>query len=150
MAISAANTDFYGNPILEDEFGVYNILPDGTKDYTNQVNPNMPSKKGQTAYENKVAGLNKSTTGTDLTNSGMAAGQTAIQGGNIEDVAAAGLMAAPNPKAKAAGLALMALSSVNKQKQQNQINKYNAEVARIKARQEAINRMAQIGQSLRV
>jgi len=95
-------------------------------------------------------GLNKSTTSTDLTNSGMAAGQTAIQGGNIEDVAAAGLMAAPHPAAKAAGLGLMALSSVNKQKQQNKINKYNAEVARIKARQEAINRMAQIGQSLRV
>ena len=90
-------------------------------------------------------GLNKSTTSTDLTNSGMAAGQTAIQ-----DVAAAGLMAAPHPAAKAAGLGLMALSSVNKQKQQNKINKYNAEVARIKARQEAINRMAQIGQSLRV
>jgi len=48
------------------------------------------------------------------------------------------------------GCALARVLTVNKQKQQNQINKYNAEVARIKARQEAINRMAQIGQSLRV
>ncbi len=82
--------------------------------------------------------------------SAMAAGKSAAGGESVEDIAAAGLLAAPNPYAKAAGLGLMTLSSINKQKQQNQLNKYNAEVQRIKARQDAINRMAQIGQGLRL
>lgn len=99
-------------------------------------------------------GVNESlaskTSGAQYGDSAMAAGKTAASGGNVEDIAAAGLMAAPNPYAKAAGLGLMTLSAINKQKQQNKIDRYNAEVARIKARQDAINKMAQIGQSLKV
>lgn len=82
--------------------------------------------------------------------SALAAGKTAAGGGGVEDIAAAGLLAAPNPYAKAAGLGLMTLSAINKQKQQNELNKYNAEVQKIKARQDAINRMAQMGQGLRL
>jgi len=53
------------------------------------------------------------------------------------------------PKGMAIGLGLKTLQSVNQAKQQQRMNKYNAEVQRIQARQDAINRLAQIGQGLK-
>jgi hypothetical protein len=78
-----------------------------------------------------------------------AAAQTAAQGGSPLDAASQGLIMSGNPKAMAAGLALSTISQVNKQKQQNEQNRYLAEVQRVKARQDAIDRLASIGQNLR-
>ena len=154
---SAQNTDFYGNPIMQDEFGVYDDV-NGVKDYTDKADPTMPSASGRAAYEEKlqqmqdkeaaseqVAGAQNSGT----TNAAMGAGKAAASGGSATDIASAGLLASGNPYAMGAGLGLMTLSQINKRKQQEQMNQYTAEVERIKARQDAINRLSQIGANLR-
>lgn len=87
--------------------------------------------------------------GSSNVDAALAAGQTASQGGNILDTAGMGLMMSKNPKAMAAGLALQTISGINKSAQQREQNRYLAELQRVKARQDAIDKMAQIGQGLR-
>jgi hypothetical protein len=81
--------------------------------------------------------------------SGMAAANTMSQGGDPMDVASSAAMASGNPYAMGAALGLQTISSINKAKQQREQNKYVAEVQRVKARQDAIDRLASIGQNLR-
>ena len=154
-------TDFYGNPILQDETGVYSVLSDGVKDYTNKPDPTMPSTQGRKMYEQKIAEMQQepekiagaksdsSKASSGVSSGAMGAGQTLVQGGNVLDATSSGLMMSGNPKAMAAGLALQTLNQVSKQKQQNEQNKYVAEVQRVKARQDAIDRLASIGQNLK-
>lgn len=94
----------------------------------------------------QVAGTQKMDSGTSAA---MGAGQALASGGNASDVASAGLMASGNPYAMGAGLGLMTINQINKRQQQEKMNQYTAEVERIKARQDAINRLSQIGANLR-
>ena len=80
---------------------------------------------------------------------GLAAAKTAASGGNALDVASTGLMASGHPYAVGAGLALQTINTINKRKQQQEQNRYIAELQKVQARQEAINKLAQIGQNLR-
>jgi len=59
------------------------------------------------------------------------------------------LLAFGDPSMKALGLGLKTVQGISDAKQQQKMNKYKAEVARIQARQEALNRLSQIGQGLR-
>jgi hypothetical protein len=79
----------------------------------------------------------------------MAAGETLAQGGGAEDAVAKGLMMSGDPFAMGAGLALQTASSIKKGQNQREQQKYLAEVDRVTARQNAINKMAQIGQGLK-
>lgn len=79
----------------------------------------------------------------------MAAGKTLAQGGGPEDAVAQGLMMSGNPYAMGAGLALQTASSIKKGQNQRAQQKYLAEVERVNARQNAINKMAEIGQGLK-
>lgn len=54
-----------------------------------------------------------------------------------------------NPSVAAAGLALQAMGQIQQAKQANRNAKYTAKVNQVKARQDAIDRMSQIGQNLR-
>lgn len=149
------NTDFYGNPINKDEEGqVYSVLADGsTKSYVNQPDPTMPSAQGRQRYEQRIAEMQpEQVAGSQISpqaSGAMQAGSTLAQGGSGLDAAGAGLMASGNPKAMAAGPALQTISGINKSKQQREQNRYLVEVQRVKARQDAIDRLASIGQNLR-
>jgi hypothetical protein len=79
----------------------------------------------------------------------MKAGQTLAQGGAPEDAVAQGLMMSGNPYAMGAGLALQTASGIKKGQNQRAQQRYLAEVERVQARQNAINKMAEIGQGLR-
>lgn len=107
----------------------------------------MSSDMSAPAQPEAVAGAKPESSGASQ--GVMAAGQTAAQGGNAMDTVSSGLMMSGNPKAMAAGLALQTVNQVNKAKQQREQNRYLAEVQRVKARQDAIDRLAQIGQNLR-
>lgn len=82
-------------------------------------------------------------------NAGVAGAQTAIQGGSPLDIATSAGMASGNPYAVGAALGLGTISAINKSKQQREQNRYLAELQRVKARQDAIDRLASIGQNLR-
>jgi hypothetical protein len=85
----------------------------------------------------------------DSKGSAQAAGNQLSKGAGIEDVASSALIASGNPYAMGAGLGLATLSGINKGEQANRDARYKAEVARINARQEAINKLAQISQGLK-
>jgi hypothetical protein len=70
------------------------------------------------------------------------------KGAGIEDIASTGLIASGNPYGMALGGALMGLSAVNKKKQQNAENRYLAAVRQQQAKQDAISKLASIGQHL--
>jgi hypothetical protein len=55
-----------------------------------------------------------------------------------------------DPQMKALGLGLQAAGAIAQNTEQQRKNQYQAEVARIKARQDALDRLAQIGQGLKV
>lgn len=88
--------------------------------------------------------------------------QDAASGGTLLDTAGSGSMMAGlagvglekgatgmNPYLVGAGLGLTALSSVQKAKQQREQNRYEAEMQKYQARQNAIQNLAQIGQNLK-
>jgi hypothetical protein len=81
---------------------------------------------------------------------GSGASGAAAKGGGVEDVAAAGLLATGNPVGIGAGLGMMTLSAVNKQKQANRQAEYENKVREQQIRQDAINNLAHIGQGLKV
>jgi hypothetical protein len=54
-----------------------------------------------------------------------------------------------DPSIKAAALGIKTMQGIQQAKAQNRMNKYNAEVRKLQARQEAINKLAQIGQGLK-
>jgi len=66
------------------------------------------------------------------------------------DTGSSALITFGDPHMKALGLGLKAAGSIAQNAEQQRKNQYQAEVARIKARQEALDRMSQIGQGLRV
>lgn len=72
------------------------------------------------------------------------------QAGTILDTASTGLMTFGDPNMKAVGLGLMAAKGVADTAQAQRRARYEAEVARAKARQDAIEKMANIGQGLRL
>jgi hypothetical protein len=57
--------------------------------------------------------------------------------------------ASGNPELAAAGLGLQAAGMIQQAKQAQRNAKYTAEVNKVNARQDAINKMAQVGQGLR-
>ena len=65
------------------------------------------------------------------------------------DVVGSFLMMSKNPYMMGAGLGLKTLSAIGQKKQEQKQREYQAKVAAINARRDAINRLAQIGQSLR-
>lgn len=73
--------------------------------------------------------------------------------GGMEDKLGAGLtsygIATANPYAVGAGLGLSTLSSINKGEMTNRQKRYEAEIQRINARQNAINSLAQISKGLK-
>jgi hypothetical protein len=75
--------------------------------------------------------------------------KTLAGGGKASDAAAAGLIATGNPYAIGAGLALSTYSGIQKKKQEQKQNKYVAELQKAEARRDALNRLSQIGQSLK-
>ncbi len=79
----------------------------------------------------------------------VGAASTMAKGGSATDAVSAGLIASGNPYAMGAGLGLQTMSTLKKQEQQQKQNKYLAEVERVKARQNAIDNLAQIGQSMK-
>ena len=78
-----------------------------------------------------------------------AAAQTAAQGGGAMDIIQQGLMASGHPAAMGAGLGLAAANAIVQGRNKRAQERYDAEVKKINARQEAINKMAQLGQGLR-
>lgn len=66
------------------------------------------------------------------------------------DTGSSALMTFGDPHMKALGLGLQAASAIAQNAEQQRQNQYKAEVARVKARQDALSQMAQIGQGLRV
>lgn len=54
-----------------------------------------------------------------------------------------------DPSMKALGLGLKTAQGISDAKQQQKMNEYQAEVKRIQARQDALNRLSQIGQGLK-
>jgi hypothetical protein len=68
---------------------------------------------------------------------------------SIAGMATAGGMATANPALAGAGLALQTMGKIQEQKAAQRNATYQAEVAKINARQDAINRMAQIGAGLK-
>jgi hypothetical protein len=67
----------------------------------------------------------------------------------VLDSAADGMTMSGNPKLMAAGLALKTIQGVAQAKAENRRAKYNAELQKMKARQDAISQMAQIGRGLK-
>ena len=59
------------------------------------------------------------------------------------------LMMFGDPSMKALGLGLKTVQGINQAQQQQKMNKYNAEVKKIQARQEALNSLANIGRGLK-
>lgn len=108
---------------------------------------NLTQNDSSVPSSESVAGLKSE--GSGAASGAMAAGQSVAQGGNAMDAASSGLMMSGNPYAMAAGLGLQTISTINKNKQQQEQNRYLAEVQKVKARQDAIDRLAQIGQNLR-
>lgn len=76
-------------------------------------------------------------------------GANAQPADQIASTGADALITFGDPSMKAVGLGLKTLQAVNQAKQQQKMNRYQAEVAKINARQQAINKMAQIGQGLK-
>ena len=96
------------------------------------------------------SGSNKEGDKESATGKGLEGGmQSLAKGNSVEDSLGAGLMASGEPIAMGAGMGLLALSSVNKAKQARAESRYLAEIRKQQARQEAINKMAQIGQNLK-
>lgn len=84
------------------------------------------------------------------TEKGMAGAASAVsKGGGGMDVISQGLMASGNPYAMAAGLGLSAANSIVKGRNERAQQRYQAELEKINQRQQAISKMAQIGQGLR-
>lgn len=79
-----------------------------------------------------------------------AAGKTALGGGNILQTAGSGLMAAPDPYAKTAGFALLALNKVNEDKFVNKMNKYRQQVAALNQRRQDIERGIELTKNIKV
>lgn len=149
--MSARNTDFYGNPIKYDEAGVpYDVMDDGTIDYSKYQyqDPRMPNDEMASAYQEKVKGLSEKGSG-GMSKGAVGAASAAAQGGDVTDVASAGIREPIRSYAMGAGLALQTINTINKRKQQQEQNKYLAELQKVQARQEALNKLAQIGQNLR-
>lgn len=91
--------------------------------------------------------------GMGATQGGLQAAKTAAEGGSKADALGGGLttagVATSQPELVAAGLAVSALSSVQKAKQAKEQNRYAAEMQKYNQRQNAIQNLAQIGQSLK-
>jgi hypothetical protein len=68
----------------------------------------------------------------------------------ILDTGSTALLTFGDPSMKALGLGLQAAGAIAQNAEQQRKNQYQAEVARIKARQDALDRMSQIGQGLKV
>jgi predicted membrane-bound mannosyltransferase len=93
----------------------------------------------------------------DTSSSGMSsaagAAQSIAKGNSPIDAAGSGLVtygaATANPYMVGAGLALSTASNISDSKNQQAQDRYVAEVQRVKARQDAIDRLAQIGQNLK-
>lgn len=82
----------------------------------------------------------------DLTQNLPEGGGMASKAGGVATTAG---MATGQPELVAAGLALQTMGQIQQAKQAQRNARYTAEVNRINARQDAINRMSQIGQSLK-
>lgn len=67
----------------------------------------------------------------------------------VLDSAADGMTMSGHPKLMAAGLALKTIQGIAQAKAENRRAKYNAELQKMKARQDAISQMAQIGRGLK-
>ena len=74
----------------------------------------------------------------------------AAEGKNIEDIVGPGLMFSGSAPGMALGGSLMALSAVNKAKQERANQRYIAAVRQQEAKQRAISQLANIGQNLRL
>lgn len=68
---------------------------------------------------------------------------------NLGSAATIGGTATANPYLAATGMALQTMGQIQDRKAQQKNAQYQAEVAKINARQDAINRMAQIGAGLK-
>ena len=133
------------------------------------VNKEFEAPTENTAYLEKLQKYNApTTTTTEATpetvpgakpessggmSGGVQAAQTAMQGGSALDTAGSGMtsmgMATASPYLVGAGLSVQALSSIQKGKNQREQNKYLAKVQQYNQRQDAISKMAQLGQSLK-
>jgi hypothetical protein len=78
-----------------------------------------------------------------------AAMKTAAAGGGAMDILQQGLMASGHPGGMAAGLGLSAANAIVQGRNQRAQDAYQAEIKKINERQDAINRMAMIGQGLK-
>ena len=98
----------------------------------------------------KVPGESSEMAGTQAAGNAI---NTAVSGGSAMDVGAGGLTAAgmysAQPWLVGAGLGLSALSSIQKGKNQREQNRYLAEVQKYEQRQNAYNKLAQLGQGLK-
>ena len=107
----------------------------------------LAEQQAEPAPEMDIVG--KKAMGADLGSAKMAQNLAPSGADQAVSTGADALIMFGDPSMKAAGLGLKTLQAVNQAKQQQRMNKYNAEVARIQARQDAINKMAQIGQGLK-
>lgn len=89
------------------------------------------------------------TSGIDYKQAGLAGAQTLARGGKPIDAASSALMATGTPVGIGAGLALQTYSTIQGKKQAERDQRYKEKVAEAEARRSALNRLAQIGQSLK-
>jgi hypothetical protein len=73
----------------------------------------------------------------------------ASEAGQVLNTGADALITFGDPTMKAVGLGLKAVKGISQAKAENRRAKYNAELQKMKARQDAISQMAQIGRGLK-
>jgi len=147
VARDAADKSVNAGPGITDESGA---IPESAKkiDWTGESN--LTQNAG---FEDEIAGAKGQSGVMAGTQAAGQAINTAASGGSAIDVAGGGLTSAgmysANPYLVGAGLGLSALSATQKGKQQREQNRYLAEVQKYEQRQNAYNKLAQLGQGLK-
>ena len=124
-------------------------MPESKIDYNDPVYKGIfLDSKDMAAYDSE--GIKKEA-GSDMgKDAGKAMADASSKGGGLLDIAGAGAMSTGHPVGIALGGAAMTLSALNKEKKQDQMDRYKVAVARQQEKQQANSKLASIGQGLRV
>lgn len=123
------------------------------KFYKESSYPSVDFSKGSLA-EQEVAPevtdvVGQKVASTDMGSQEMAQKLAPSAESKVAGAGADALIMFGDPSMKALGLGLKTAQGISDAKQQQKMNEYQAEVKRIQARQEALNKLSQIGQGLK-
>ena len=149
-------TDYYRNKNLQfgsdkemplDQFAKEQNMFEGSNPYSA---PQEPGVSSGSVMDNEELMKQVSTPNVDFKKPNLQ-GQMApkSEAGEVLSTGSDALIAFGDPSMKALGLGLKAAQGISQAQRQKKMDRYNAEVAKIQARQDAINKMAQIGQGLK-